>query len=39
MDYDSAGGKKKFCIYIYTISNNKKEKKSFNSANAGPKPG
>jgi hypothetical protein len=33
-DYDSAGGKKIFCIYMYYT-----QKKNFNSTNVGPKPG
>ena len=37
-DYDSVGGKKKFCLYMYNTQK-KKKKKNFNSANAGPKPG
>jgi hypothetical protein len=35
-DYDSVGGKKRLCLYMY---NTQKKKKTFNSANAGPKPG
>ena len=37
-DYDSDGGKKRFCLYMYNTQK-KQKKKNFNSANAGPKPG